>query len=183
MGAVPIAGVAASTPIQIGMITALAANFGIKISKEYAKSILLSLSSVLAGRAVAQFAFFIPIVGIAINTATATGLTELIGWIVADRFYNQQQANKAMYEMTDKQKGYVYASTMWENKLRTQAEQFKTKEMESKKQKEYYEQLLSDYEEYIKELESKVDASDADKASCEEMKKEYGELKQLGDNQ
>lgn len=88
-----------------------------------------------------------------------------------------------MYEMTDKQKGYVYASTMWENKLRTQAEQFKTKEMESKKQKEYYEQLLSDYEEYIKELESKIDASDADKASCEEMKKEYDELKQLGDNQ
>ena len=55
--------------------------------------------------------------------------------------------------------------------------------MESKKQKEYYEQLLSDYEEYIKELESKIDASDADKASCEEMKKEYDELKQLGDNQ
>ena len=183
VGVVPVAGIAASTPIQIGMITALAANFGIKISKEYAKSILISLSSVLAGRAVAQFAFFIPIVGIAINTATAAGLTELIGWIIADRFYNQQQANKALYEMTDKQKGYVYASTMWENKLRTQAEQFKTKEIESKKQKEYYEQLLSDYEEYIKELESKVDASDGDKASCEEMKKEYGELKQLGDNQ
>lgn len=84
---IPLADNAVITPIQVAMIIELGLVFDQKISKTIAQSIISSTSASVIGRGVTQVLFgFIPGIGNAINTATAAGLTEAIGWMAVKNF-------------------------------------------------------------------------------------------------
>lgn len=175
---IPIADTAIITPIQIGMILSLAAVFGLKITKEFANSLLTGFFASLVGRNIAKgLTFWIPFLGSAINATTSAGITEAIGWNVVRGFYIDDLNNKAKYALEGQKKGYVYASAEYENKLKVQADLFESQERSAKKDKEQYEQLLNDYEDYIKNLESKANLSDGDKTSLESVKSDFEKLK------
>ena len=84
---IPLADNAIIIPIQIGMIIELGEVFDQKISTSTAQSILSEASDSLTGKAVSRIPLgWIPGIGNAINTATAAGWTETIGWMAVDRF-------------------------------------------------------------------------------------------------
>ena len=91
MAQIPLADNAVITPIQIAMIIELGLVFDQKISKTIAQSIISGASASLIGRGVSQVLFgWIPGLGNAINTATAAGVTEAIGWMAVDRFSKEK---------------------------------------------------------------------------------------------
>jgi uncharacterized protein (DUF697 family) len=91
MAQIPLADNAVITPIQIAMIIELGAVFKQDITKSVAQSIISGASASLIGRGVSQVLFgWMPGIGNAINTATAAGLTEAIGWLAVDRFSNDK---------------------------------------------------------------------------------------------
>lgn len=84
---VPLADNAVITPIQITMIVSLGKVFDKRVTETAAKAIIASAAASIAGRGVSQMLFgWIPGLGNAINTTTAAGLTEAIGWIAVDHF-------------------------------------------------------------------------------------------------
>ena len=97
-GAIPIT-MSDAVPItaaQIGMIIALGKAFDITLSQAAAKSIASVALTQQAGRAVASGILkAIPgvgtIIGGMVGASTAAGLTEALGWIVADDFYRMSQ--------------------------------------------------------------------------------------------
>lgn len=179
---IPLSDTTIITPIQIGMILSLAAVFGLKITKEFAGSLLTGFAASITGRAISQVLIgWIPFFGNAINTATAAGITEAIGWSIVRGFYIDDLNNKAKYALEGQKKGYIYASAEYENKLKVQAELFETQERNAKKDKEQFEQLLDDYKDYINNLESKSDLSEGDKASLALTKIDYEKL--ISENQ
>lgn len=96
---VPMADSAIITPIQIGMIIALGKVFDQEITKSTASAILSSMAASFAGRTASQLLVgWLPLFGNAINAATAAGLTELVGWNVAEQFY-KNQINDIGYEV------------------------------------------------------------------------------------
>lgn len=91
MAQIPLSDNAVITPIQIGMIIALGQVFDQKISKSTATAILSGMTASFVGRGISQILVgWIPGVGNAINTATAAGVTEAVGWIVVDKFSKNQ---------------------------------------------------------------------------------------------
>lgn len=83
----PITDSAAIIPIQIAMVVALGGVFNKHITDSIAKGAVMSAAAGWAGRALSQVLVgWIPFVGNAINASTAAGLTEAIGWAVADKF-------------------------------------------------------------------------------------------------
>lgn len=75
------------TPIQLAMTISLGQVFGIDLSESSAKAALASAAAGTIGRTAVQvFAGWIPLVGNAINAATAASLTEAIGWMLAEDF-------------------------------------------------------------------------------------------------
>jgi uncharacterized protein (DUF697 family) len=69
------------TPIQLGMITAIASVHGRDLTEAGALALLTSASAGVVGRTVSQFLVgWIPGLGNAINAATAAAITEGIGW-------------------------------------------------------------------------------------------------------
>lgn len=87
---VPVADNALITPIQISMIIALGKVFGQKVTESAAKGIIAGASAALVGRGITQFLVgWMPLIGNAINTATAAGLTEAIGWLAVADFYEE----------------------------------------------------------------------------------------------
>lgn len=177
---IPLSDTAVITPIQIGMIISLASVFGLKITKEFANSLLAGFTASFVGRGVSQVLVgWIPGVGNVINTATAAGITEAIGWSVVKGFYKDELDNKAKYSLEGQKKGYLYASAEYENKLKVQAELFENQIRDVKKEFEAYNDLLNDYETYIKELESKTDLSDGDKKALSNVVGDYERLKNL----
>ncbi|MBR4631679.1 MAG: hypothetical protein IKO57_14765 [Treponema sp.] len=175
---IPLSDTAVITPIQIGMIISLAAVFGLKITKEFATSLLAGFTASFVGRGVSQVLVgWIPGLGNVINTATAAVITEAIGWSVVNGFYKDELENKAKYSLEGQKKGYLYASAEYENKLKIQAELFEKQERNAKKEFESYKELLGDYESYIKELESKSDLSDGDKKALADVVSDYEKLK------
>lgn len=61
------------------MIVSLGGVFNLNITESAAKSILASAAATVTGRTVSQFLVgWIPVIGNAINTATAAGVTETI---------------------------------------------------------------------------------------------------------
>lgn len=146
-------------PIQIGMIVGLGAIFELNITESAAKSIIASAGATIAGRTVSQLLVgWIPGIGNAINTATAAGVTEAIGWIAVQNFYERwiQDKNKGRFE--GMKAGYNEASNEYERKLREQANEFLNQKKDFERERDEYEKLLNDYEEYIKELEKKYAA-------------------------
>ena len=107
MAQIPLADNAVITPIQIAMIIELGLVFDQKIGKAVAQSILSGASASLVGRGITQVLWgWIPFVGNAINTATAAGLTEAIGWMAVDRFskekfYDESIENDTENKITD----------------------------------------------------------------------------------
>lgn len=80
---------------QITMAISLGKIFGIKLSKSAAKAAVAAAAATAAGRAVSQLAtFWIPFANLAINASTAVGLTEFIGWTLANDFANQSSKAK-----------------------------------------------------------------------------------------
>ncbi len=87
---IPMSDAVPITAAQIGMIVALGKIFDITLSQAAAKSIASVTITQQAGRAVASGILkAIPgigtIVGGIVGATTAAGLTETLGWIVADR--------------------------------------------------------------------------------------------------
>lgn len=69
------------TPIQLGMITAIAAVHNKHLERAAALGVLSTASAGIAGRALSQFLVgWIPGFGNAINASTAFAITEAIGW-------------------------------------------------------------------------------------------------------
>lgn len=89
---IPLADNALITPIQITMITSIGAVFGIHVVEGMAKGIIASSAASIVGRgAVQTLVGWIPGIGNAINTATAAGITEAIGWAAVKHFSELQK--------------------------------------------------------------------------------------------
>lgn len=89
MAQIPLADSALITPIQITMIVSLGKVFGQKLTEAAAKALLGGFAASFAGRAVSQVLVgWIPGVGNAVNTATAAGITEAVGWMAVEHFKN-----------------------------------------------------------------------------------------------
>ena len=175
------------TPIQIGMIVSLAAVFGFEISRDTAKNVLAGLGVVgvmVIGRSISQLLVgWIPGWGNALNATTASALTECIGWLVAQAYYQLDEDNKARYALEGEKRGYVFASAEYEAKLRAQANLFLREKENAKKMAKHYNQLLRDYETYIAELETHSDLTAGDKKALDEVKDKYDKLKSLQDQE
>lgn len=154
---IPLSDNAIITPIQITMIVSLAAVFDIRLTEGAAKGILAGASASFIGRGISQVLFgWIPGLGNAINTATAAGITEAVGWMAVAHFFSLQQNNKAKYKLDGMKEGYAQASEEYEVKLRKQAKEFISQQKNFIKEKDAYEQLISEYETYIIQLEEKL---------------------------
>lgn len=79
-------------PIQIAMIVSLGKVFNMEILESAAQSMLATSLSTIVGRGVSQVLVgWIPGIGNAINAVTAAGVTETVGWLIANDFYKQTQ--------------------------------------------------------------------------------------------
>lgn len=173
----PCADNAAIVPIQITMIVGLGKVFDLNITESVAKSIVASAGATIAGRTASQVLVgWIPVIGNAINTATAAGVTETIGWLAVNNFYNRWIEDKNKGRLDGMKDGYVEASGEYERKLKCQAEAFLTQQKDAQREHEEYEHLLDEYEKYIKELEVKCAAVEL----LREVKADYYDLKNLG---
>ncbi|MBR0535838.1 MAG: hypothetical protein IIX14_05610 [Clostridia bacterium] len=154
---IPLSDNAIITPIQITMIVGLAAVFDIRLTEGAAKGILAGFATSFVGRGISQVLFgWIPGLGNAINTATAAGITEAVGWMAVAHFFSLQQNDKAKYKIDGMKEGYTQASEEYEVKLRKQAKEFINQQKSFAKEKDAYEQLISEYETYISQLEEKL---------------------------
>lgn len=173
---IPASDNAVIVPIQIGMIVGLGTVFDLNITEAEAKSIIASASATIAGRTITQFLVgWIPGIGNAINTATAAGLTEAIGWIAVKNFYDRWIQDKNKGRLEGMKDGYTEASGEYERKLRKQAEEFFNQMKDVQEERDEYERLLNEYEKYIKELEIKCAASEL----IQETEKIYQNLRKL----
>lgn len=172
----PMADNVVITPIQIGMIIGLGHVFELDISESTAKAMIVSAGATIAGRSITQVLWgWIPIIGNAINTATAAGLTEVIGWMAVSHFYARWLDDKEKGRFEGMKEGYNSASDEYEKKLRQQAEEFLRQKKDFTKERDAYEQIIDEYEEYIRELEEKH----ADFDKIRENKSVLKELKDL----
>uniref|UniRef100_UPI003AB25A15 YcjF family protein n=1 Tax=Eubacterium ventriosum TaxID=39496 RepID=UPI003AB25A15 len=177
---VPLADSAVITPIQIGMIVALGRVFDIRVSESAAKGIIGSVGASIVGRGTVQLVLgWVPLLGNIINTATAAGLTEAIGWIAVAHFYNLQQQDKAKYKVDGMKEGYNAASKEYEKKMHNQAEEFMKQKDLSKRNLEHLNQLIYEYEEYIKRLEKQQKDRGASTSNLSALKEELKELKNI----
>ena len=82
------------TPIQLTMTISLGKVFDIDLSESAAKAALGSVAASTLGRTVSQVLLgWIPGIGNAINATTAAGLTEAMGWALADDFSKQYESS------------------------------------------------------------------------------------------
>jgi uncharacterized protein (DUF697 family) len=174
---IPLSDNAVITPIQITMITSLGAVFGIRVTEGVAKGIIGGAAASIIGRGVVQILVgWIPGVGNVINTATAAGITEAIGWMAVAHFFDLQQQDRAKYKIDGMKEGYCAASEEYEGKLRKQADEFLKRIKNCEEQMDEYEKLLSEYEAYIRELERKLDKTEEEFRNLKSMKSQYEAL-------
>lgn len=156
---IPTSDNAVIVPIQIGMIIGLGKVFELNITEAMAKSIIASAGATIAGRTVSQILVgWIPLIGNAINTATAAGVTEAIGWIAVQNFYDRWVDNSIKGRLEGMKTGYEQASEEYEEKLRKQAEDFCTQRKSFEKERKEYEELIQAYEKLIAELTAKCES-------------------------
>lgn len=183
MAQIPLADNAVITPIQIAMIVSVGAVFDIRITESAAKGILATCATSIAGRGLSQLLWgWIPVLGNAINTATATGITEAIGWVAVKHFYAMQQEDAAKHRFSGMKAGYEAASAEYEAKLRKQADEFIKQMHNIDERMNEYNQLCDDYERYIIELERKIDKTQEELDRLRKMKCQYDELLGLSTN-
>lgn len=177
---IPLADNAVITPLQITMIISLGKVFGLRITEGVANGIIASCGATIAGRGITQVLWgWIPGLGNAINTATAAGLTEAIGWVAAKQFYLLQQDDVAKHRMTGMKAGYESASAEYEAKLRKQANEFLGQINHVNEKFDEYSKLCEEYEQYIFELETKLEKSQEELDTLNALKKQYEELVSL----
>lgn len=173
---IPASDNAVIVPIQITMIVSLGKVFDLDITEAAAKSIIASAGATVAGRTTSQVLIgWIPGIGNVVNTATAAGITEAIGWIAVKDFIERRKENLNKGRFEGMKEGYAAASEEYEQKLKNQAEEFFSQEKEFQKEREEYENLLDEYEKYIEELER----NGADTERIQEAKDTYGRLSDL----
>ena len=173
---IPASDNAVIVPIQITMIVSLGKVFDLDITEAAAKSIIASVGATVAGRTTSQVLIgWIPGIGNVVNTATAAGITEAIGWIAVKDFIERRKENLNKGRFEGMKEGYAAASEEYERKLNNQAEEFLSQKKEFQKEREEYENLLEEYEKYIVELERKG----ADIQRIQEAKDTYGKLSDL----
>ena len=86
----PVPDTAIITPIQVAMIISIGNVFGLTISESAAKSWLAEALAATAGRTISKLLLgWIPVAGNIINASTAAGLTEALGWAVAQEYAAQ----------------------------------------------------------------------------------------------
>ncbi|MEY8392918.1 hypothetical protein AALA98_16500 [Lachnospiraceae bacterium 45-W7] len=183
MAQIPCADSTVITPIQIGMVTALGKVFDLHITDGIAKGIIGGFAGAYIGRGLVQITLgWIPGVGNTINTATASGLTEAIGWAAANQFYAESLYYADSFGIEGEKKGYREASYIYERKLRDQAAEF-LKQKENWKNKmakdreciENLNTLIDEYEFYICEHQND------ENCNIISMEEEYRKLKNLRD--
>ena len=151
MAQLPCADSAVITPIQIGMIVGLGQVFGLNITDGAAQGLLGGFAGAFVGRGIVEVAVgWVPGAGNAINTATAAGLTEAIGWVAANQFYQQSLDTYIEGEKN----GFNNASEVYEKKLRDQAAEFLQKIKICEKEKKALNDLIDEYVKYIRKLQS-----------------------------
>ena len=95
MAQVPGSDNALLTPIQLTMTISLGKVFDIELTETTAKAAIASVAARTIGRTLTQFLVgWIPGFGNAINATTAAGLTEAMGWTLAEDFAKQYERNK-----------------------------------------------------------------------------------------
>ena len=172
----PCSDAAIITPSQIGMIVALGRVFDLNITEAAAKSIISSVAGAVAGRTLSQIlGGWIPGLGNVFNAATASGLTEAIGWIAVEHFYNRWIEDKNKGRLDGMKDGYVEASEEYQDKLKRQADEFLKQKKNVAQAFSEYEALIKAYEEYIDKLERER----AEQAKIDEAKQIYSNLKDL----
>lgn len=155
---IPLADSVVITPIQLAMITSLGAVFELRITESVAKGILGSATAAIAGRSISQLLVgWVPVIGNAINTATAAGITEAIGWLAVKNLSSLHEADRAKYRIEGMKAGYEAASDEYEAKLRSQADEFIKQKYYAQEQRDQYERLLDEYEKYIDCLEKQIE--------------------------
>lgn len=168
------------TPIQITMIISLGSVFRLSITEGIAQGIIRSAMASIVGRGIAQITVgWIPGVGNAINTATAAGVTEAIGWSAVSQFYKMEREQRTKYKVDNMKQGYEMASEEFAIKFRKQAEEFINQTKDFRKNLDEYEALLNDYEKYIEELESKLYKTEREVELLKKLKMDYSELRAL----
>lgn len=155
----PLADSALITPIQVAMIIALGKVFDQEISKAAATAILGGASAALAGRGLSQLLVgWIPFVGNAINTATAAGVTEAVGWIAVDNFskdaYKSIISENPLSEEEKKEASQEAERNKKEKleqreELIARAQVFLSGSKNRKTDKAEYEQLLNDFDKFL----------------------------------
>lgn len=148
-------------PIQVSMLIGLGAVFNLDIKEAGAKGLVLNYGASLAGRAASQYIVgWIPGYGNVINATTAASLTEAMGWLAVEDFYQRWLDDKSKGKLEGIKAGYAQASREFEQKFREQAKVFLKQKEIFKDQIDGFNELLRTYEDYIKELEGKVVASE-----------------------
>ncbi len=151
---IPLSDNALITPIQIGMIIALGKVFDQDITKAVASAILGGATASFAGRGLSQLLVgWIPVVGNAINTATAAGITEAVGWMAVDNFSKGQYTSIIKEHANDDEttpKSEDKTDTLHEDEqmiiLIKRVEEFTTGEKNKKDNKHEFQKLLNDVE-------------------------------------
>lgn len=78
------------TPIQLTMTIALGRVFGIELTESAAKATMISMAGASVGRTISQVLVgWIPGFGNAVNAVIAAGVTETLGWLLAEDFARQ----------------------------------------------------------------------------------------------
>lgn len=170
----PCADNVALIPIQVTMIIALGAVFDINIAESTAKALIKNFGASIAGRTISQILVgWMPVIGNAINTATAAGLTEAIGWMAVKNFSKRREEDRLKGRLQAMERGYEEASEEYEAKLRSQAEHFLRQRQIFEQERDEYEKLLDEYEEYITQLEL------ANSSKTIQYRRKYQELCEL----
>ncbi len=155
---IPLADTTVITPIQITMIISLGKVFGQEVSKATAKGILGSMIASYVGRSVAQVGWgWIPIVGNTSNAIVAATITEALGWLSVDHFY-QERYKKGTSTVTEERpnnsansnKGFSEDLSV-RNSLKKSAERFLNGELSVEEHMKEFTKLLDDIEFFLRD--------------------------------
>jgi uncharacterized protein (DUF697 family) len=168
----------AIAPIQITMIISLGAVFGIKVTEGMAKGLLSTFAAGYLGRGVSQLLVgWIPGIGNIINTATAAGITEALGWIAVKHFRIIKEHNSKTTKLKIDIKS---ASAIYENKFKKQIDSFIAQKVIRDNQIDEYRILLDDYRQFLLKLELNEDNySEENAKDFEYLKERLSELVDL----
>lgn len=150
MAQIPLADNAVITPIQIGMIIALGKVFDQEVSKSAATAILGGMAASFVGRGISQVLVgWVPFLGNAVNTATAAGITEAIGWTVVDNFSKNQYKSILKENPVTEEETENVSAPQKDDELIARVEEFIAGTKNKKDNKDEFYALLIDLEKVL----------------------------------